>query len=40
MFANTTYIVNSLHAEIVCTTAIINAEINVIYLRVKVSIVA
>ena len=31
---------NSLHAEIVCTTAIINAEINVICLRVKVSSVA
>ena len=31
---------NSLHAEIVCTLAIINAEINVISLRVKVSSVA
>ena len=32
--------INSLHAEIVCTSAIINAEINVICLRVKVSSVA
>ena len=32
--------INSLHAEIVCTIAIINVEINVICPRVKVSSVA
>ena len=31
---------NSLHTEIVCTSAIINAEINVICLKAKVSSVA
>ena len=34
------FLLNSLHAEIVCMSAIINAEINVISLRVKVSSVA
>ena len=36
----TMHSINSLHVEIVCMSVIINAEINVICLRVKVSSIA